>query len=350
MAKISEYIDLPTVQSIYRSYEDARESPHRPHLGGSQIGHYCDRYLWYLFRWADHQDIEGRILRLFDTGNWEEKRIIADLRAIGVTVYDIDHDTGRQFTFHAFGGHFALSLDGVVTGLQESQKPHLLEAKTHNDRSFSDLKRHGVEKSKPQHADQMQIGMELADLERALYVAVNKNTDEIYGERLRRNHGRAQELLDRAERVIFSEEPLDRVSERPDWYQCKWCPMQQVCHYGAPAEVNCRTCAHSTPERDGSWSCARHKKTLTTTEQRAGCDRHLMRPDMVACAGEPVDAGDDWIEYCTNGATWRNHADGVAGGRNCYTSHEVRAAERLPLPEGMEEMRQRFDGTVESES
>ena len=342
MAKIDQYADTPTVQAIYRSYEQARDKAHRPHLGGSQIGHHCDRFLWYQFRWSDHEEPEGRVLRLFDHGNWEEQRMVKDLRAIGATVYELDPDTGRQFTFTAFGGHFGISLDGVAVGLPESSKWHALEFKTHNERSFGDLQRHGVEKSKPQHADQMQTGMELADLDRALYLAVNKNTDTLFGERLRRDPKRGEYLLNRAERVIFTEEPLERVSDRPDWWACKMCPMYKICHQGGTAEVNCRTCVHSTPMRDGTWHCARHDKTLSTKEQREGCGYHLMRPDLMG-HGKATDAGDDWIEYQNDRGTFRN---GVERARGVYTSAELRAGEAFPLEQGAEDVRMKFDAEV----
>lgn len=342
MARIDQYADLPTVQAIYRAYEKARENPHRPHLGGSQIGHHCDRFLFYLFRWCDHETHDGRLLRLFNRGDAEEPRMVSDLRAAGVTVYDVDPDTGRQFHFTAFGGHFALSIDGVAYGLLESGRWHLLEFKTHSAKSFADLQRHGVQKSKPQHADQMQIGMELAGLDRALYLSVNKDTDTLYGERLRRSPVRAEYLLNRAERVIFSEEPLERVSDRPDWWQCKTCAMYQICHQQGTAEVNCRTCVHSTPMRDGTWHCARHDKTLATKEQRAGCEYHLLRPALVG-HGEATDAGDDWIEYTGTHGTFRN---GVKRAPGVYTSTELRAGSAFPLDDTAEDIRMRFDGEV----
>lgn len=341
MTDISQYALLPTVQAIYDRYEQRRQN-HRPHLGASQIGAKCDRYLWYQWRWCESPQFDGRMLRLFDHGNAEEDRLIRDLRATGLTVYDKDPDTGRQFTFTALGGHFGASLDGVVHGLSESGKWHLFEAKTASNKRFTALKKNGLEKESPQYAAQVQVGMELADLERTLHLTVNKDNDEIYGERLRHDPKQAQALLNRAERIIFSEEPLERISDRPDWYECKFCPMHAICHGNRVAEVNCRTCIHSTAERDGTWTCARHGKTLTAKEQRAGCDRHLMRPSLIHA--EATDAGEDWIEY-DNGA-WYNACEGVAAGRHCYTSAEMRAAEQLPLDDGAEDIRVAFDGSV----
>lgn len=276
------------------------------------------------------------MLRLFDHGHHEEKRIIADLRAIGATVYEVDPETGRQILYTTFGGHFGISLDGVGQGFPEApEKWHVMEFKTTNDKAFARLTKQGVEADKPQHYVQMQIGMELSGIERAMYIAVNKNTDAIHAERVRHSVKVAQRYLDRAERVIFSEEPLERVSDRPDWYQCKFCDMARICHQGAVPEVNCRTCLHSTAERDGTWSCARHKKTLTTDMQRAGCDDHLFRPSLI---GEPVDAGNDWVSY----GEWANGPRA----RHVYTSHEVRAAQSLPLPDDLEAVRLEMDGEV----
>ena len=342
MGNLTQYANTPTVDAIYKEYENKQSQKHRPHLGGSQIGHPCDRYLWYQHKWCDREQFEGRMLRLFDHGNVEEGRLVRDLRSIGVTVYDVDPNTGRQWLFTAFGGHFGLSLDGAGQGFPESSAWHALEFKTYNDKGFAQLQKHGVEKHKPQHAAQMQIGMELADLDRAFYLAVNKNTDALYGERLKRDPKQGQRLLDRAERVIFSEEPLEKISERPDWYECKYCPMYKICHQGGTAEVNCRTCVHSTAQRDGTWHCARHDKTLSTKEQREGCGYHLFRPHVMG-HGEATDAGDDWIEYQGAHGTFRN---GVERGKGVYTSAELRAGEIFPLPDELEEARLIFDGEV----
>ena len=343
MANISDHTQLPTIQAIYRNYEQSRPNGHRKHLGASQIGHSCDRYLWYQFHWCDKEQPEGRVLRLFDHGDVEEERLVRDLRAIGVTVYDIDPDTGRQFTFSAFGGHFGISLDGVGQGFEESDAWHLLEFKTANRSKFQQLKKDGLKKWNPQYWAQIIIGMKLAGLPRTMHLTTCKDTDEIYGERVRPDEDHALRLLNRAERVIFSEEPLERVSDRPDWYECKFCCMHSICHGDQVAQVNCRTCVHSTAERDGTWSCSKWEKTLSTQEQRAGCSHHLMRPQLVPYA-EAVDAGDGWVKYRHDGGEFYNSID---RGDRCYNSQEMRSAsQRLPLDPEAEAIRLKFDGEV----
>lgn len=289
--------DSPTVSAIYRHHESKADDGHRPHLGGSLIGHDCDRHLWYTFRWALSREFNGRMLRLFETGQLEEDRFVAELRAIGVTVWEVDPDTGSQFRV-SVGGHFSGSLDGVGLGIENSSKPHVLEFKTHNAKSFADLKKHGVEKSKPMHYAQMQIYGYLMDIERALYLAKNKDTDELYSERIVIKKTEAKRLVDRAERIIYSDRAPARMSEDAAFYKCKWCDHHAICHGYKPPEVNCRTCAFSTPKEDdrgrGYWFCEHHSKTL---HDQAGCDLHLYNPEFIRIPVKEFDPASHTMTY-----------------------------------------------------
>lgn len=280
-----------TVQAIYAHYVAKRKNEHRPHLGGSQIGNPCARALWYQFRWCDRPSFEGRQLRLFETGDREEDRLVANLRAVGVTVWDRDPDTGRQIRFEACEGHFALSLDGVAEGLKESGQPHTLEFKTMNDKNFKALQRDGVEKSKPVYYAQCQIGMHLAGLERCAFIAVNKNDDTIYMERIKYDPAMGLQLVAKAREIIFSDKPPAKLNADPSFYLCRFCDFRHVCHEGKPPEVNCRTCAHATPEPGAKWSCAKGQ------EFGAPCVLHLFNP--FGMPWEVYDAGSDWVEYVT---------------------------------------------------
>lgn len=348
MADISKHGPHPIIQSIYQSYTDRREHAHRPHLGGSQIGHHCDRFLWYQFRWADSEDFSdnGRLLRLFDHGNHEEDRVVSDLRSIGATVYPVDPQTGKQWYFYAFGGHFGLSLDAAGKDFPDTPAWRLLEFKTANEKSFRKLLKSGVEEWNAQYYAQVIVGMELSGLSKCLHITVNKNTDEMYAESIKPSPAQAGRLLDRAEKIIFSEEPLERVSEDPSWWQCKFCPMHSICHGNRVAQVNHRTSVHATPTRDGHWYCEKCGENKTVEEQRSGCSHHLMRPDLVPYA-VAVDAGDDWIKYeSKNGVFWNTH-NGSSDGEHCYTSQEMRDYDGvLPAIDGVEQLRGAFGASL----
>ena len=306
----------PTVDAIFAAYEEARGDGFREHLGASLIGKTCERALWYDFRWVTWSRHEGRILRLFETGQREEERLVRNLRATGATVLEVDPATGRQFRVQFHGGHFGGSLDGIAIGLLEAPKTwHVLEFKTHSAKSFAQLAAKGVVASKPQHAAQMQIYMHLMGLTRAFYLAVCKDTDALYAERVEADPAEAGRLLAKASRIIDAARPPSRLSEDPAWFECRMCDHQSVCHDGHRAAVNCRTCLHSTAV-EGGWHCARHDRMLGSSEQRLGCDKHLFIPDLVA--GEVVDAGEDFVAYrMKDGSEWINDARDQEEGVSC---------------------------------
>jgi hypothetical protein len=302
----------PTVDAIFAAYEADAGDGMRAHLGASIIGKECARALWYDFRWVTRPAFPGRILRLFETGQLEENRLVRNLRRIGVTVLDVDPETGRQWRVDAQDerccGHFGGSMDAAAIGLPEAPKTwHICEFKTHNAKSFAALKKQGVQKSKPQHYAQMQVYMHLTGITRALYLAVCKDTDALYAERVRADEADGLRLVVKAGRIIEAQYPPARVSDDPAWFQCRLCEHHAHCHESRPAVSNCRTCLQATPVEGGGWHCARWDRTLSVAEQRRGCPAHLFIPDLVH--GEQIDAGDDWVDYrMPNGPVWRDGA------------------------------------------
>lgn len=273
-----------TMQAVADWRESKQEDSRRPHLGGSMIGHHCERYLWGSFRWAFSQQHDSRLLRLFMRGHKEEDFFVEELRGAGLVVLDHDNETGQQFRISHCGGHVSGSLDGKALGVKEAPKTqHLLEFKTHGDKSFKDLKANGVQLSKSQHYAQMQFYMLFTKMKRALYVAVNKNTDELYMERIDFDKAYAQELADKSERIVFADEPVVPPYEKTH-YLCKAfkCPMYGNCHENKLPERNCRTCLHSTPESSGVWTCAKHDKAVIPVHaQRKHHDCHRFMPTVV---------------------------------------------------------------------
>jgi hypothetical protein len=308
-----------TADLIYSRYVTSLDRDERTYLGASVIGDECWRALWYAFRWAyerEPEDISPRVLRLFDTGHREETRIIDDLRAGGVYVF------GEQTEFSALGGHMRGHIDGVASGLPEAPKePHIIEIKTHNDRSFKALLKDGLKKSKPMHYAQLLIYMHHLQYKRGMYIAMNKNDESIYVERI--GHDRAavardaKNLMDKAETIITADIALPKLHEDPDKpvaYVCGWCPAKGVCHDQQFARRNCRTCISSTPVttgKDGAWHCDYHDKLLTIPEQIAGCPQHRYLPSLVPGKQVDVDPEERTVTYeLANGGDW---VDGMRG-------------------------------------
>jgi hypothetical protein len=317
-------VESHTLGAIYKAIEAEHEHFDSIGLSIGSIGDECERKLWLGFRWAHEPEaLDGKKLRLFDTGHREEARLIEDLKRAGINV--TQGEDGGQIKVRALGGHLRGKLDGEATGVPEAPKAeHVVECKTANDTAFKKIAvgvksrsdgtiTKGVKDQKPSHYAQVQTYMHLRGKKRCLYLLVSKNTDEIYVERIEYDAEYALKLMAKAERVITSNRAPAKISEDPAKYPCIMCPASSVCHGQAFGRNNCRTCIHSTPQIDDAnqaarWHCARFDKLLTVEDQKVGCPAHLYLPDLVP--GEQIDAGDDWVSYkMADGSTWR---DGVA--------------------------------------
>lgn len=264
---------LPYSKDAYRG----EDSPFRSHLGASVIGSECARQIWYGFRWSTRPNFKGRVLRLFNRGHLEEARFISLLLMIGCVVYSQD-DHGNQFRISDCGGHFGGSGDGVANGIPDIPEGHyaLLEFKTHNDKSFKKLKAEGVRASKFEHFVQMQTYMRKMGFAYALYMAVNKNDDELHAEIITIQTEIGDRFIDRARQIIFMRDPPKKINESPGWFACSWCDHKPVCHLRNNPDRNCRTCNYSIPGQDGLWYCGNSSpmKALSEQDQLKGCVRY----------------------------------------------------------------------------
>lgn len=316
-------------------------------MGASLIGHQCQRFIWLTFRWALQPEFAGRILRLFDTGQREEARLVEELRGIGAEVWDKDPESGDQFRVSACGGHFGGSLDGIAKGLPEApQTAAVLEFKTHNDKSFNELEKSKVRVSKPQHFDQMTIYMGLMDLTRALYMGVNKNTDAVYTEWVEFDKPHFDNLIERAQHLIDRTSSPEPLSHDPSYFICKMCNFHKHCHGGVAAEANCRTCCHASPIENAAWACDHHKKQIDDETQRKGCEAHLMIPSLIPY-GEPIDGGANWIAYKhrETGGTFVNGKEEVPGYGPSFSSHELHLCPSI-LMNDMAALKEQFPGST----
>lgn len=303
----------PVADAIYGYYvAKYGNEPARGYLGASALGKPCSRALWYGFRWAKPANFPGRIHRLFQTGHLQEPRVVADLRGIGCVVEEVDPQTGRQWSFseESTGHHLAGNLDGKVSGVPGAPKTkHVLEIKTSSEKQFRVMQKDGVQKAKPEHYAQMQLYMHWSKCVCALYVVVNKDTDEIYTERVKYVHDTAHALIDKAMAIIQADTPPAKISEDATWFECKFCDYHAMCHGQEVPAVTCRSCAHSTPVPTGNaaWTCGRYGCEIPPEGQREGCDGHRYIPILLERCAKAVDFKDDAVVYeMANGAQFTN--------------------------------------------
>jgi len=252
-------IMVTTPEKIFAWYESRHEdgSNYHSHLGASQIGHPCERKLWYDFRHVKKLTYNGRVLRLFKTGNIEERRILRELKEIGIEFKPTPH--GRQHHFiDSENRWFSGSTDGIARGFPENPDEwHIVEIKTANEQNFRGIRANGVIVEKPEHYAQMQCYMGWSGIHRAAYIVVNKNTDNILIDFLEFEPEIFEKLRARAARVVNARSPPKRTMT---FNGCLFCPYSEFCTGAVKLEDinrNCRTCIHWRCDTRSDSTCAR---------------------------------------------------------------------------------------------
>lgn len=315
---IAENILIDIDEYAVEKYNDG----HRSHLGASLIGHKCSAYLWFVFRWVKAEQFSGRMLRLFNRGHREEERFIEYLEGIGCKVWyedysgfvfdealqeyailkskTLDDATGfqmglfpsdpdfkkhvcrakadglkfPQFRISDCKGHFGGSMDAVILLPEKYQieKPILGEFKTNKTGAeFNKLKKDGLRLTKEQHFCQTSTYGKKNDFGHVLYMNVDKNTDDIHIEIAKLDHKLGEQMIDKANRIIFSDKRPARLSDNPTNHDCGYCNFQKICHYGAEPEKNCRSCSYAKPVDNAEWFCEVHSSLIPKEFIKQGC-------------------------------------------------------------------------------
>ena len=274
--------------------EAQREDSRRLHLGASEIGDECLRRIWYSFRWVSDGARDGRALRILRRGKAEEQQMLQDLRDLGWEVL-----RGEDFRVSLASGHFGGTPDGVVRGVPAAPaKWHILELKTANDANWKKLAKLGVKEAQPAHYAQMQVYMLGREIDRALYLSINKNDDTVYEERVELNRIEATRLVERATRAIDRHTLPERISDDPDWFQCRMCRHHATCFEPKFPLRTCRTCLHVETFTPAGWRCTKHDRVLDEADQKTGCGDHRYLPSLLHWL-QQMDATDSVVIYDT---------------------------------------------------
>lgn len=263
-------------------YDEARDVYETENWGTIATGPRCDE---------DGKPVDPQpIFKDVTADEWHVER--AEAQGVNLT----------QWRISDVNGHFGGSTDGEAVApfdipvlefipgrgmVDETGEviPHgtkfLLEFKTHNTKSFVNLVTEGVKVSKPIHWTQMQIYMHKRGYKFALYMAINKNDDDLHIEIVRYDPEEGPKLVEKAARVIYATHVPNRIGKHASWIDCKWCDFSKICHYGDQSLIdrNCRTCVNSVPVDDGQWHCKKWDAIIPVDAVLLGCESHKVITD-----------------------------------------------------------------------
>ena len=319
---VAAQVSRRVLEDIDHYCETTYDGGHRWHLGSSLIGDECKRKLWYIFRWCLHEKHNGRQQRLFNRGHREESRFVEWLEGIGAEIW---YENREGFAYHAESdsycilgpddegdglaeritkehpfysqhvarakadglefpqyrvsgvmGHFGGSLDGIAKlparyGIDE---PVLLEFKTNGTgAAFNKLGDCGMAVAKPQHFAQTSVyGSDPNYRFRyVLYLNINKNDDSLHVELVKLDWKLGDQMRQKAEQIVLSQEAPPRLSDNPTFHKCGYCAFKDICHKGAIPEKNCRSCKNAKPVDGGEWFCEVHNGVIPRDFVKTGC-------------------------------------------------------------------------------
>jgi hypothetical protein len=222
-------------------------TPPRSYLGGSRLGHACERALQFEFVKApkdEGADFDGRLLRIFGIGHALEDVAVAWLRGAGFDLYTRrgGGEHGEQFGFSVAGGRIRGHVDGVFAGgptIPGMAFPALWECKTMNAKAWRETSSKGVALAKPIYAAQIAVYQAYMDASvpgvadnPTLFTAINKDTAELHHELVPFNAELAQRMSDRAVRILAATDAgdlLPRIATQADHFECRFCPWAKRC-------------------------------------------------------------------------------------------------------------------------
>ena len=313
MVKLPERKVDPTLAAIDEALEARQHRERRRgYLGMSAIGSPCARQLWYSFRWACLVFFKAATLKKFHDGHTDEDTQADRLRMVpGLTLITEDPETGRQMGYSDFGGHFRGHQDGHIEGLLQAPKtPHVWEHKASEKQK--DLQKH-IDKLGEKNAlkawnetyyAQHVLYMDYGGYSRGYLTCSTPGGRQQIAIRTEANPAHAEQLKRKAEKIIFSDNPPDKIRDDETYYICRWCDYSKICHNGAAADRNCRTCTWSTVGRQGGWMCARHNEKLDQEQQEAGCHDHRWNPAFVPGDLVDFDKQKNTLTYEIEGQRW----------------------------------------------
>jgi hypothetical protein len=182
--------------------EARNAEPRRTYIGASMLGDPCARRVAYAWRGEPGALLEGRSLRIFETGHALERLLASWMERAGFDLRTIDPATGGQYAFR--DGPVEGHADGIIVSGPDLgfDYPVLWEAKGLNDRSWQDIAKMGVRIARPVYYSQCSLYTAYFDVGACLFSVLNKNDQSIYHELIPFDLAEAQRLVDRAVGIV----------------------------------------------------------------------------------------------------------------------------------------------------
>jgi CRISPR/Cas system-associated exonuclease Cas4 (RecB family) len=211
---------------INKFYSNQRKDKQQHHFYISDAGK-CPRAVFFRFKKAPAEEIEPRVLRLFDHGDSIHRLIMKPLlsmKEIHVIASEVDIPPQELIKGRA---------DAIIS---DGKDLYVLDIKSINSMLFKSL-----EQPKEEHIDQIQLYLHYLDPKKGILLYVNKDTQELKEFIVEYDSQRVQSLLKilyDLKKQIDSNIIPSRIPGWPDNWQCQYCQFKEICYTAGEGNIN----------------------------------------------------------------------------------------------------------------
>ncbi len=215
---------------IDKFYLDRQKDKEQQHFYITDAGK-CPRAIFFKFKNVPRKEMEARILRMFEHGDYIHQLIMRPLLSIrGI---------------HIVASEIAIPPQELISGradaiVSDSKEMYLLDIKSMNSMIFKSL-----EQAKEENIDQIQLYLHYFKISKGILLYVNKDTQELKEFIIPYDKSRAQVLLDNLNQLkikIDSNIVPDKILDLVDNWQCRYCQFKEICSLVGEGEVPWEDC------------------------------------------------------------------------------------------------------------
>ena len=187
----------------------------------------CSRAIFFKFKKAPREEMEAKVLRMFDHGDHIHKLIMKPLlstREIHVVASEVDIPPLEIISGRA---------DAI---LSDGKELYVLDIKSMNSMIFKNLNQ-----AKEDNINQLQLYLHFFKIQKGILLYVNKDNQELKEFLIEYNLKRCQSLLANLSYLkikIDSNTIPERIAGWPSDWQCQYCPFKEICSLTGSDEVN----------------------------------------------------------------------------------------------------------------
>lgn len=211
---------------IDKFYLDRQKDKEQLHFYITDAGK-CSRAVFFKFKNAPREEMEAKVLRMFDHGDHIHQLIMKPLLSI------------REI--HVVASEVNIPPQGLISGradaiISDGKDMYVLDIKSMNSMIFKNL-----DQPKEENIDQIQLYMHYFKVPKGILLYVDKDKLELKDFVLNYDKDRANNLLKNLNNLkvkIDTNVVPSRVPEWPDGWQCQYCAFKEICGMANEGEIN----------------------------------------------------------------------------------------------------------------